>query len=59
MRQLNFILWMGALITTWHDPTHFPVGHQWIPFAGVVVSLFWPVKRKAESLRVSDNPVAG
>ena len=46
MRQINFILWMGALVTTWHEPPHVPVGHEWIPFAGMVVSLFWPGKLK-------------
>ncbi len=47
MRQINFILWIGALMTTWHDPTHIPAGHQWIPFAGIIVALFWPGKPKA------------
>jgi hypothetical protein len=48
MRQLNFILWVSALVATWHNPTRLPAGTQWIPFAGVVVSLFWPSKRKAK-----------
>jgi hypothetical protein len=48
MRQINFILWMGALITTWHEPTHVPVGPEWIPFAGMIVALFWPSKIKSK-----------
>jgi hypothetical protein len=59
MRQLNFILWMGALLTTWRDPTHLPNGHQWIPIAGVIVSLFWPARRKAEAVAIAANPTAG
>lgn len=59
MRQLNFILWIGALVTTWHDPTHLPVGAQWIPFAGVIVALFLPGKRKFESSKIAEaNPAA-
>lgn len=49
MRQLNFILWIAALVTTWHDPRRLPVGAQWIPFAGVIVALFVPRKRKSET----------
>jgi hypothetical protein len=58
MRQINFILWIGALVTTWHDPTHFPAGHQWIPFAGMIVSLFWPGKRKGRAVQVAAKPAA-
>jgi hypothetical protein len=62
MRQLNFILWIAALVTGWHDPRHLPVGTQWIPFAGVIVALFLPGKQKSETSRVAeakplrDNP---
>ena len=58
LRQVNFVLWVGAFITTWHDPTHVPVGTQWIPFAGLIVSLFWPGKRKAENSAVVATPAA-
>jgi hypothetical protein len=58
MRQINFILWTGALATTWHDTTHIPVGHQWIPFAGMIVSLFWPGKPKAKEVQALAKPVA-
>jgi hypothetical protein len=56
MRQINFILWIAALISTWHDPTHIPAGHQWIPFAGMIIALFWPAKPKT---KMSAAPVAG
>ncbi len=59
MRQVNFVLWIAALVTTWHDPTNFPVGHQWIPIAGMVVSLFWPGKAKAKEVEGSVKSVGG
>ena len=59
MRQINLILWMGALATTWHDPTHVPAGHEWIPFAGLIVALFWPGKSKATAVNGSATPAAG
>jgi hypothetical protein len=52
LRQLNFILWAGALVTTWHDPKHLPVGAQWIPFAGIIVALLLPNKRNIQSSTV-------
>lgn len=56
MRQVNFILWLFALVTTWRDPMHLPVGHQWIPVVGMIVALFWPAKFIANSPEGSATP---
>jgi hypothetical protein len=47
MRQINFILWGWAVAATWSGaPTRLPVGHEWIPIVGLIVSLFWPSSSK-------------
>ena len=51
LRQLNFMLWVAAVVTTWTDVTRLPVTTV-DTFGGMIVSLFMPRARKPDSALV-------